>query len=124
MSITIDDLEEQIGSLGPHPILYCERCGAENSANKADYFRAMATLTRHPFMCCQEPMRLVYKIVTYVDVSSVKQDKKDAEAIRAAKPSIISGIVRELEEMTGVCSRCNGINHQHSSKCPNKEKHG
>jgi len=64
--ITVADLKDQIGP-GPHPILYCDNCGDEHSANAADYcFNHRPT---YQFFCCdQQPMRLVRKEIHYVDV--------------------------------------------------------
>ena len=59
--ITVDDLKDQTGS-GPHPILYCEFCESEFSANKGDYFMHPFD---HVFMCCGENMHLVDKVVVY-----------------------------------------------------------
>jgi hypothetical protein len=64
--IRISDLKDQIGSVGPFPFLYCDNCGAECSANAGDYWADVKRDT--VFSCCDENMRLVRKIVTYVDV--------------------------------------------------------
>jgi len=32
------DLTDQIDSLGPHPVLHCDQCNADFSANASDYF--------------------------------------------------------------------------------------
>ena len=38
-AITVSDLKDQIGALGPQPILFCDECGgSEESANRGDYF--------------------------------------------------------------------------------------
>jgi len=64
--ITVADLKDQIGVPGPHPILVCERCGAESSANKGEYF--MRPLT-YPFFCCDRPMILAVKMTVYEEVA-------------------------------------------------------
>lgn len=47
------------------PLLYCECCGNESSANPGDYWDANPETV---FSCCGEPMRLVRKVVQYSDV--------------------------------------------------------
>lgn len=51
--------------IAKHPMLYCARCGAENSANPGDYFMANPDTV---FRCCGRPMALVRKQVTHVPV--------------------------------------------------------
>lgn len=63
--ITVHDLKDQTGTPEPRPFLYCEECGSECSANRGDYFSTPSTF---PFFCCNHPMRLVKKIIQYVDV--------------------------------------------------------
>lgn len=63
--ITINDLKDQTGTPGPHPILYCAECGSEFSANKSDYFLSAGDdAVKH----CGKNMRLVRKRVIYEDV--------------------------------------------------------
>lgn len=64
--ITVNDLQDQTGKDDPHPILICIDCGAEHSANKADYFMYSNTF---PFICCSEPMKLVIKRIVYEEVT-------------------------------------------------------
>lgn len=65
MSFTVDDLKDQTTTPGPHPVLYCEACGGTYSANAGDYFDRKSGV---PFLCCEEPMRLVYVRTVYEDV--------------------------------------------------------
>jgi hypothetical protein len=60
--VTVADLSDQTGVSGPHPLLVCLECGAEYSANKADYF--MSPLS-HVFKCCGVPMQLATKKTVY-----------------------------------------------------------
>jgi len=69
-TITVGDLVDQTG-LPPHvmrPFLRCMKCGHEVSANKADYFNSSDT---REFICmdCDEPMKLVIKHVSYIEVT-------------------------------------------------------
>lgn len=59
--VTIDDLKDQTLISGTE-FLYCEICGSEYSANKADYFLMEPGET---FTCCNEPMRLAKKVVHF-----------------------------------------------------------
>lgn len=63
--IKVSDLKDQTG-IGPEPILYCELCGAELPANKGDYFMCSRKAT---FKCCEIPMKLVIKKITYEEVN-------------------------------------------------------
>ena len=56
--VTVADLRDQIGTNGPRPLLYCRRCGSEQSANAGDYFMAPANRI---FKCCGVNMVLVTK---------------------------------------------------------------
>ena len=47
-------------------LLYCEHCGAEESANPGDYW---STPGDHAFRCCGRPMRLVHKHTTFEEVT-------------------------------------------------------
>jgi hypothetical protein len=64
--VKVKDLPDLFGAAQPHPMLLCEQCFSQFSANKGDYFM-------HPkdyvFTCCGENMRLVRKVVRYEDVS-------------------------------------------------------
>lgn len=60
--VQVKDLENQIGVMGPKPILYCSVCGAENSANKGDYFAAKPDTI---LKCCGFPLKLVIKSTRY-----------------------------------------------------------
>ena len=64
--VKIADLKDQTGKLGPHPILYCRRCGAEYSANAGDYWDRPPA---YVFRCCRRNMRLGIKSAVYEDVS-------------------------------------------------------
>ena len=66
-NITVADLKDQTGTPNPSPFLYCDDCGAEWSANKGDYFTHARD---YVFTCCEQPMRLVRKVVSYVDVDT------------------------------------------------------
>jgi hypothetical protein len=63
--ITVADLQDQIGTLEPRPILHCDICDSEYSAHAGDYWD-------HPkdyvFTCCGEPMSLVIKRKVYMKV--------------------------------------------------------
>ena len=61
--VRVKDLKDQIGTNGPRPFLYCSKCGAEYSANGADYFMARP---EHVFTCCKRKMVLVTEQVTYI----------------------------------------------------------
>jgi hypothetical protein len=70
--VTVGDLVDQIGTPEPRAILYCERCGAEYSANKGDYFMLP---NDYVFECCQVHgfcglMRLVVKQTVYREVAA------------------------------------------------------
>ncbi len=54
--VTVADLKDQIGQPGPHPFLWCPKCGEKNSANKGDYFMAKDT---HVFRHCGRNMQLM-----------------------------------------------------------------
>lgn len=47
---------------GDPALLFCHHCGAENSANPSDYWQLPDS---HVFMCCDEPMALVFKRTHY-----------------------------------------------------------
>lgn len=65
MAVRVRDLIDQTGKPGPHPVLHCDVCGEDYSANKGDYFlRAPGSILR----CCKKQMRLVVKRVLYVNV--------------------------------------------------------
>ena len=66
MTIFAANLKDQTGVPGPHPILYCEYCGSETSANKGDYFYLTPD---YSFVCCEQPMTLAIKRVTYEKVN-------------------------------------------------------
>lgn len=63
--ITVADLSDQIGIVGPRPFLKCFVCGAEYSANRGDYFMRDG---KYVFTCCKNPMKLVVKGVTFREV--------------------------------------------------------
>ena len=63
--VKVKDLKDQIGINEPPPFLYCLKCGAEYSANRADYFMARP---ERVFTCCKRKMVLVTKQVTYKEV--------------------------------------------------------
>lgn len=60
MKVTVADLKDQICMNGPRPFLYCSKCGAEYSANAADYWNVPKD---HVFKCCKRNMSLVVKRV-------------------------------------------------------------
>lgn len=51
--VTVADLQQQTGTAGPHPFLYCPTCGAEYSANAADYW---CLPDDYVFRCCRRNM--------------------------------------------------------------------
>lgn len=57
MKALMRNLKNQTGVAGPHPVMWCPRCGAEYSANKGDYWDVRAD---HKFTCCGRTMELVY----------------------------------------------------------------
>ena len=63
--VKVKDLKDYIGIVGTRPLLWCSICGAESSANHGDYFAADPD---YVFICCDVPMRLVEKRITFVDV--------------------------------------------------------
>lgn len=70
--IKVSDLKDQLrsktrlpGNVRPFPFLYCDICGTENSANAGDYWNSNPDTV---FTCCDIPMRLVRKVVQYIDV--------------------------------------------------------
>jgi len=66
--ITLADLREanRKTTFGQsNPMLRCQVCGNTHSANPGDYFMAAED---YIFTCCDEPMRLVRKVVSYQDV--------------------------------------------------------
>lgn len=64
-AITVADLKNDYGP-GRDPFLYCGCCGEHWSATRGDYFTHSPD---HVFTCCEENMRLVRKVVKYVDVA-------------------------------------------------------
>jgi hypothetical protein len=70
--VHVRDLKDQTRSNVPHPILFCEHCGAEDSAHRGDYF---ALPPEHVFTCCGWPMRLVIKRTVYTAVYARAQCK-------------------------------------------------
>ncbi len=64
-AIHVKDLKDQIGMLGQRPFLKCFECGAEYSANKADYFDRP---DNYVFKCCGKNMALVVKDEIYTTV--------------------------------------------------------
>lgn len=63
--VVVGDLVDQIGMVGPRPLLYCWQCGAECSANAGDYWDAPKDV---PLLCCGQLMQLVTKRVIYEEV--------------------------------------------------------
>lgn len=61
-AVTVSQLRDQIGIDDPREFLKCFRCGAEYSANRADYFMAR---TDHVFKCCGRNMALVVRETIY-----------------------------------------------------------
>jgi len=61
----VRDLKDQIGTAGPHPILYCPKCGAEFSANAGDYFMSRPDRV---FKHCGRLMLLVVKRTVFEEV--------------------------------------------------------
>jgi len=60
--VQVKDLKEQIGMNGPRPILYCNVCGAQYSANAGDYWNRPGNTE---LLCCDEPMQLVIKKIIF-----------------------------------------------------------
>jgi hypothetical protein len=56
--IRVADLKDQTGMLEPRPILYCDGCGSECSANKSDYC-CCSPETAMWCMYCDQPFKLV-----------------------------------------------------------------
>lgn len=65
MSITVKQLKNQIGVSSPHPILYCNHCQSEYSANVGDYFMERLETV---LVCCGKPLTLVTKQTVYKKV--------------------------------------------------------
>jgi hypothetical protein len=70
--VTVEDLEDQTLKPGPHAILLCRNCSATFSANKSDYFHLPA---QHVFQHCGFNMRLVNKVMRFVDVLPRRKKK-------------------------------------------------
>ena len=62
---TVADLKDTINVKGPRPFLLCKVCGAQYSANKADYWNAPVG---HVFKCCGKPMAHVTERTVYTEV--------------------------------------------------------
>lgn len=65
--VKVKDLPDLLEHIGPRPMLHCEICGADFSADRGDYFMC------HPDYvpeCCEEPMQLVTKHTVYRKVES------------------------------------------------------
>jgi hypothetical protein len=60
-AVRVRDLPDLFGRPGPHPFLYCLKCGAEYSAHSGDYFNR---LPDHVFTCCRRNMVLVTRETT------------------------------------------------------------
>ena len=80
--LRVKDLQNQIGTKEPHPLLYCYRCGNEYSANAGDYWAASPdTVLRcsTPDAAfggeCEMPLRLVTKRLIYTRVKHESQGK-------------------------------------------------
>lgn len=58
------DLKNQLGTPDPRPILLCNACGQEYSANSGDYWNVDPD---YVFKHCGKNMRLVIKKIVYVD---------------------------------------------------------
>lgn len=65
-TVTVADLPELTGTVrtGPDPFLLCEVCFEQSSANAGDYWDWPADRV---FTHCKKPMRLVTKVVRFVD---------------------------------------------------------
>ena len=70
--IRAKDLQHQIDVKGPHPLLYCPRCGAEFSANLGDYWRCDPNMVLRCSTLddvfggeCETPLQLVTKHTVY-----------------------------------------------------------
>jgi hypothetical protein len=73
MAITVADLKDQINSRDRnHPVLHCQECGSQFSANRGDYF--MHPLT-YPFFHCDRPMRLVRVETRMVEIDHDNQEE-------------------------------------------------
>jgi hypothetical protein len=62
--IKVKDLKAYTGTKNPRPFLKCFECSGEYSAESGDYFM-LAPET--PLMCCETPMRRVFKTTHYED---------------------------------------------------------
>ena len=60
--VTVADLNTTY----PRPILFCRACGNTCSANRGDYW---AYDPAYVFTCCEQPMELVIKRVTFEPVN-------------------------------------------------------
>jgi ribosomal protein L37E len=63
--ICVKDLHDQTGHDGPRSILYCSVCGAEESANRGDYWNIDPD---HIFSCCGFPMSRVVRSTVFSHV--------------------------------------------------------
>lgn len=63
--VTVADLKDQTSTPYPRPILFCRACGNTCSANRGDYW---AYDPAYVFTCCEQPMELVIKRVTFEPV--------------------------------------------------------
>ncbi len=66
MPVQVKDLKDQTGTAEPRPILHCQICNSEYSANKGDYFPYAED---HVLTCCEQPLELVVKKVVFVPVA-------------------------------------------------------
>lgn len=65
--VTVADLKDQTSTPYPRSILFCRACGNTCSANKGDYL-ACGRDPAYVFNCCEQPMELVIKRVTFEPV--------------------------------------------------------
>lgn len=63
--ITVADLPDSLGVPGSRPLLLCDECFTQASADAGDYWNLPAD---HVLTHCGRPMRLVRKQVRFVDV--------------------------------------------------------
>lgn len=57
-AIRVQDLPALVGTDKPRPLLFCEKCGGEYSAERGDYFMLPPDA---PMACCRRLLRMVYR---------------------------------------------------------------
>lgn len=77
--VTVADLPDLLGSRGPYPFLLCTECFEQSSGHAGDYWDWPADRV---FTHCGKPMRLVTKVVRFVDWRKPKEPKRRARYAR------------------------------------------